>query len=447
MYTNIDNNIGIEAVRKAFLRNPQASRPDEEILKLLNICLRRNDFAFNDQVYLQSSGTAMGKRFAPSYANLFMAEWEREVLPLCPLKPDFYGRFLDDVFIVWTYTLDEFWTFFNILNNHHPSIKLTANVSHNSIDFLDTTVFKSNNTKITGQLETKVFFKETDTHQLLFKSSFHPKHTFSGIIKSQILRFHRICTQKTDFESACTLVFSKLRERGYSKRYLRRIKNNTLAELAAKETNNIQSAHKTKICGHPRCQTCKILNISDHFHNKTSGTKFPILDQLSCSSSNIIYLISCRKCDKQYVGETQNALRERINGHRSDIVTKKDKPVSIHFNQPNHDISDLIVTPIEKTKSDFETSEEIKTFRLTREKFWIDKLKTTAPLGLNIHTASAIAPFVVPFSATAASASKIIRKHYTDLQENHPKIFTQKLIIAYSKNKNLNDILVHSKLD
>ncbi|XP_055959087.1 uncharacterized protein LOC130014223 [Patella vulgata] len=376
-----------------------------------------------------------------------LAEWEREVLPLCPLKPDFYGRFLDDVFIVWTYTLDEFWTFFNILNNHHPSVKLTANVSHNSIDFLDTTVFKSNNTKITGQLETKVFFKETDTHQLLFKSSFHPKHTFSGIIKSQILRFHRICTQKTDFESACTLVFSKLRERGYSKRYLRRIKNNTLAELAAKETNNIQSAHKTKICGHPRCQTCKILNISDHFHNKTSGTKFPILDQLSCSSLNIIYLILCRKCDKQYVGETQNALRERINGHRSDIVTKKDKPVSIHFNQPNHDISDLIVTPKEKTKSDFETSEEIKTFRLTREKFWIDKLKTTAPLGLNIHTASAIAPFVVPFSATAASASKIIRKHYTDLQENHPKIFTQKLIIAYSKNKNLNDILVHSKLD
>jgi len=36
------------------------------------------------------------------------------------------------------------------------------------------------------------FFKPTDTHQLLHGSSYHPKHTTKGILKSQILRFKRI---------------------------------------------------------------------------------------------------------------------------------------------------------------------------------------------------------------------------------------------------------------
>lgn len=35
---------------------------------------------FNGKNYLQIKGTAMGKKFAPAYANIFMANWEKEVL-------------------------------------------------------------------------------------------------------------------------------------------------------------------------------------------------------------------------------------------------------------------------------------------------------------------------------------------------------------------------------
>ena len=42
----------------------------------------------------------MVKRFAPEYADIFLADWEDEVFTKCPLKPLIYLRYLDDIFIV-----------------------------------------------------------------------------------------------------------------------------------------------------------------------------------------------------------------------------------------------------------------------------------------------------------------------------------------------------------
>ena len=42
----------------------------------------------------------MGKKFAPNYANLFLAEWEEKALEKCVLKPSVYWRFLDDIFMI-----------------------------------------------------------------------------------------------------------------------------------------------------------------------------------------------------------------------------------------------------------------------------------------------------------------------------------------------------------
>lgn len=93
LYTNIDTNLGLAVVNTIFQRYPDPKRPDSELLSLLQLCLQNNDFLFNDTHYLQTHGTAMGQRFAPSYANLYMSEWEREVLAKCPLQPLSSGDF------------------------------------------------------------------------------------------------------------------------------------------------------------------------------------------------------------------------------------------------------------------------------------------------------------------------------------------------------------------
>lgn len=74
LYTNIDISEGLIAVKNIFSKYPDPRRPDLEILQLLYINLKRNDFEFNNQFYLQTKGTAMGKKFAPAYANIFMAD-------------------------------------------------------------------------------------------------------------------------------------------------------------------------------------------------------------------------------------------------------------------------------------------------------------------------------------------------------------------------------------
>ena len=231
LYTNINTELGLKVVSSVLNRYPDKTRPDQE-LQLLKICLNNNDFCFNNQHYLQVSGTAMGQRYAPSYANIYMSEWEREALAKCPLQPTFYLRFLDDIIGAWPHDITHFTDFINTLNSHHSSIKVKYSIDPHQVNFLDTTVFLQPLNSTNNKMLTKVYFKDTDTHALLHKASYHPKHTFKGIVKSQIIRFHRISSNISDFHESCHILFNSLRNRGYSKRFLRTIKNTTLATLA-----------------------------------------------------------------------------------------------------------------------------------------------------------------------------------------------------------------------
>ena len=83
MYANIDNEQGWEAVKNIFQANLSPRHSDKLILELLELSLKNNDFEFNNETFRQISGTAMGKKFAHSYANLFMAQWENTALEKC----------------------------------------------------------------------------------------------------------------------------------------------------------------------------------------------------------------------------------------------------------------------------------------------------------------------------------------------------------------------------
>ena len=130
-----------------------------------------------------------------------------------------------------------------------------------------------------------------------------------------------------------------------------------------------------------RCVTCQehILE-SDSFKSHTTGAHHKIRGHITCTTSNIIYLISCRICGIQYIGETKNLLKKRFYGHRSTVKTQKlDTPVGRHFNLPNHSISDMILQGIEALANHRES------VRLSREKMWIKRVHTIHPHGLNIQ--------------------------------------------------------------
>lgn len=86
-----------------------------------------------------------------------------------------------------------------------------------------------------------------------------------------------------------------------------------------------------KPCKHPRCSTCQHLNCSKTFCSTRTGKTYTIRHNFSCSSKKLIYLITCTKCKKQYVGLTTQQLNTRINHHRSNIFNKKQTYISNHF--------------------------------------------------------------------------------------------------------------------
>lgn len=56
-------------------------------------------------------------------------------------------------------------------------------------DVLCTTTYKGPDLHQTNQPDVNMFFKKTDTHGLIYYTSYHPKHTYMGTVTSQLLRF------------------------------------------------------------------------------------------------------------------------------------------------------------------------------------------------------------------------------------------------------------------
>ena len=45
----------------------------------------------------------------------------------------------------------------------------------------------------------------------------------------------------------------------------------------------------------------------------------------SCTSQNVIYLIECKRCNMQYIGQTNQQVSKRMNSHRFDINNYDDQ--------------------------------------------------------------------------------------------------------------------------
>ena len=136
-----------------------------------------------------------------------------------------------------------------------------------------------------------------------------------------------------------------------------------------------------KLAIHPcrmyKCSTCSHLNCSSFFTSTVTKRSFPLRFSATCSSSYIIYLITCTKCKKQYVGLTTTQLKTRINHHRSNIFCKKPIYLCRHFNFSDHSVHNLSVQVIDKAYT--KTLQELQKL----ERYWIKTLNTLQPRGLN----------------------------------------------------------------
>ena len=146
-------------------------------------------------MYTQVRGTAMGSKFAPTYATLVLAYLKEKLYVQTEIKygkefaryiKDNWKRSLDDCFILWTKGEENLKTFHSLLNELHSDLKFTIEYSNKRLPGLDVLLIKSSN-----RISTDIFFKETDSKQYLNFYSCHPKHTKTSIPYNLA---RRICT-------------------------------------------------------------------------------------------------------------------------------------------------------------------------------------------------------------------------------------------------------------
>ena len=99
-------------------------------------------------------------------------------------------------------------------------------------------------------------------------------------------------------------------------------------------------------------------------------------------TKNVIYLISCRKCAVQYVGETSQTLRCRFNNHRSRLKQLCGLYLYHHFSSDSHTLDDISIMPIEEVVLEPSDVISLPSKRLQRE-YWYRELCTVYPYGLN----------------------------------------------------------------
>ena len=106
LYTNIDHEEGAEICFKKLEEIKNKSIPSIIIINLIPIILNSNAFRFGNEYYRQITGTAMETPMAPNYANLFMDNFEQNLLhdysQKTGLSPLVWFRFIDDIFFIWT---------------------------------------------------------------------------------------------------------------------------------------------------------------------------------------------------------------------------------------------------------------------------------------------------------------------------------------------------------
>ncbi|XP_075207972.1 uncharacterized protein LOC142312872 [Anomaloglossus baeobatrachus] len=462
LYTNILHELGLECFRQFLEVDERLPIPQKNfLLEGMRFILRNNFFTFQDVLYHQRCGTAMGSRAAPIFANLFMGLFELSHIYSSKLFRHVivYKRYIDDLFFIWDDSDNNLHDFLKCIVNNEWGLTFTPTIEKGSIDFLDLTIAHDK-----GTIYTKTFFKKVDSNGYIDFTSSHYNKWLTNVPRNQFQRVRRNCTLDRDYKEQAMVLKERFLDKKYPPALIKKAyqvnKDLSQIELTTrsvasgirddpKSGNNFSSHFLTtysrdgdfikniirrhwnvlrndpylrgvlpttpgiiyrraptlknilapsrlkeelpttvsyKPIGVYRCDAKKCLCCNDiqhgrlHFGLNPGGVEFTIKSHLTCQSDYVVYLIEC-ECDRRYVGRTIQPLHNRINSHRHNIkIGFMLHGLSRHINLQHKKATRIKVTPIEHIPPYVHNRMEVLN---KKETFWIYKLDTLKPRGLN----------------------------------------------------------------
>ena len=132
---SIPHDLGLCAPKDFLLDRSLLTIVVNGIHSMMELVLKKNVFEFNSECFLQTSGTTIGTKTAPAYANIAMSIFERKLLTGSCDKPLMWLRYIDDILAIWTYGEDKFKDFMLYINSIHHLFNLPVIILRNVFSY------------------------------------------------------------------------------------------------------------------------------------------------------------------------------------------------------------------------------------------------------------------------------------------------------------------------
>ena len=324
LFTNVPVRETIDIITQTVEEQPHLCPISPAVLKeALMICTTNVQFSFDNTLWRQVDGVAMGSPLGCLFANVFMGHLEKKIRGPIQSHCLLYRRYVDDSFVLIKdkkSALD----LLHILNNAHPSLTFTCEFeTNNFLPFLDVGVHKHSD----GYFSTSVFRKPTFCGVYLNFNSFAPVNYKKGLVRSLYIRACRICSDEHLQPEFDFLKYSLLMN-GYPEYFINRHMVDSVAPNVP-----TQSAEKKSVFlqlpfygDGPASRLRKALStLTSRIFSAAKPViifdtnKLPVRspkDSLPASSmSSVIYSFHCGCRSASYIGRTSRSLEARTREH------------------------------------------------------------------------------------------------------------------------------------
>lgn len=323
-------------------RKCTACRARKDFESLLRTATSETHFTFDNKMYVQHNGVAMGAPLAPVMADIFMAHLETTLMDeLASIGVCEWHRYVDDTFVLvqpGTNVAD----ILSILNGFHPSIKFTYETeTKSSLPFLDVQVTRSPGRHT---FETTIYRKPTFTGLMINWNSFVPLQYKKASIDSMVRRALSICSTYDLMD----VEFQQIRRYGLANGYPRSFINTHIGV----GLNRYMEKQVPQIIERPIGCEKKRMYVEIPFIGRTTQTMKQQFNHLSSQlrpdldirfftkpppsvqtffrnkdpvakhmQSSIVYSVQCNDCDQLYIGKTIRHAMTRLCEHGAPAST------------------------------------------------------------------------------------------------------------------------------
>lgn len=217
LYTNMNWEDTVSAINTLLLEAKH--KLHYLLIDLLKFVLENNYFTFNDNLYLQEYGMAMGTPMAVNVANAFLYVHERNSIAMFRRSIYHFSRFVDDLFLIVSASSD-LDALKNSFYNKLSTIRLTWSTAAVSCIFLDLEIFKEFTDNNLCTFEFKTFQKPLNAYLYIPFKSDHPRSNLRAFIKGELIRYNRTNTRLKFILDIRRNFWLRLRRRGYPPPFL-----------------------------------------------------------------------------------------------------------------------------------------------------------------------------------------------------------------------------------